>query len=101
MRARGSFGCLQITEDLGGAFPLPGFDAVQVVTDLSIALPADPDPVITSDKITRSAESGEDGVRETKRLNALPLGSSSFVHLIAREAGTRRPVTPHDTPIER
>ena len=68
----GSFGCLQITDDLGGAFPLPGFDAVRVVTDLSIALPANLDPVITSDKITRSAESGEDGVREAKRLNALP-----------------------------
>mgnify|MGYP005739825387 FL=1 len=72
MRAKGSFGCLQITDDLGGALPLPGFDAVQVVTDLSIALPANPDPVITSDKITRSAESGEDGVREAKCLNALP-----------------------------
>ena len=72
LRAReGSFGCLQITDDLGGAFPLPGFDAVLVVTDLSIPLTAKPDPMLTSDKIASGAESNEDSVREAKRLNAL------------------------------
>ena len=52
---------------------MPGFDAVQVVTDLSIALTAKADPMLTSDKIASGAESNEDSVREAKRLNALLL----------------------------